>query len=118
MRGRSDFLWSEATLELVALHAIRGGTVGKPHPATSGRKRFVGREIGLGSAAKTVFYIAHGSVRPAANFLVANSDYRSPDRYRYSEPIPEVVKERRTNPRASPSARASPTRCCALTLGK
>jgi len=53
MRGRSDFLWSEATLELVALHAIRGGTVGKPHPATSGRKRFVGREIGLGSAAKT-----------------------------------------------------------------
>ncbi|WOS66985.1 MULTISPECIES: SIR2 family NAD-dependent protein deacylase [Sinorhizobium] len=57
-----------------------------------------GREIGMASAAKTVLYTPHGSVRPAANFLVSDSDYVEVlTEIDIQTPIPEAVKERRTN---------------------
>ncbi|MBB6413899.1 SIR2 family NAD-dependent protein deacylase [Mesorhizobium sangaii] len=55
-------------------------------------------ELEPGSAAKTVLYSPHGSIRPAANFLVADSDYVEVlTEIDIQTPIPEVVKERRTN---------------------
>nr|WP_306767048.1 hypothetical protein [Rhizobium leguminosarum] len=46
--------------------------------------------------------MANGSVRPAANLLVANSDYIEVlTDIDTQSPIPEVVKERRTNPNFS-----------------
>ncbi|WP_085034598.1 SIR2 family NAD-dependent protein deacylase [Ensifer aridi] len=57
-----------------------------------------GREVELGSKAKTVLYTPHGSVRPAANFLVSDSDYVEVlTEIDIQTPIPEVVKDRRTS---------------------
>ncbi|WP_085025962.1 SIR2 family NAD-dependent protein deacylase [Ensifer aridi] len=57
-----------------------------------------GREVELGSTAKTVLYTPHGSVRPAANFLVSDSDYVEVlTEIDIQTPIPEVVKDRRTS---------------------
>ncbi|WP_192178683.1 SIR2 family NAD-dependent protein deacylase [Mesorhizobium amorphae] len=57
-----------------------------------------GNELGPGPAAKTVLYTPHGSVRPAANFLVADSDYVEVlTEIDIQTPIPDVVKERRIN---------------------
>ncbi|UVK35575.1 SIR2 family protein (plasmid) [Mesorhizobium sp. AR10] len=56
-----------------------------------------GSELEPGSAAKTVLYTPHGSIRPAANFLVADSDYVEVlTEIDLQTPIPDVVKERRT----------------------
>ncbi|MDK1378183.1 MULTISPECIES: SIR2 family protein [unclassified Sinorhizobium] len=56
-----------------------------------------GRELEFGPAAKTVLYTPHGSVRPAANFLVSDSDYVEVlTEIDIQTPIPEVVKNRRT----------------------
>ncbi|RRH94500.1 SIR2 family protein [Mesorhizobium tamadayense] len=57
-----------------------------------------GSELEPGSVAKTVLYTPHGSIRPAANFLVADSDYVEVlTEIDIQTPIPDVVKERRTN---------------------
>ncbi|MCV3211060.1 SIR2 family protein [Mesorhizobium sp. YC-39] len=57
-----------------------------------------GRELQPGSAATTVLYTPHGSIRPAANFLVADSDYvETLTEIDIQTPIPQVMKERRTN---------------------
>ncbi|APO70260.1 SIR2 family protein (plasmid) [Rhizobium gallicum] len=57
-----------------------------------------GREVELAPAAKTVLYTPHGSLRPAANFLVSDSDYVEVlTEIDIQTPIPEVVKERRTD---------------------
>ncbi|MDL2410324.1 SIR2 family protein [Rhizobium calliandrae] len=57
-----------------------------------------GRELGPGPVAETVLYTPHGSVRPAANFLVSDSDYVEVlTEIDIQTPIPERVKERRTN---------------------
>ncbi|WP_026187656.1 SIR2 family protein [Ensifer sp. BR816] len=57
-----------------------------------------GKEIEHGSEEKTVLYTPHGSVRPAANFLVSDSDYVEVlTEIDIQTPIPEVVKDRRTN---------------------
>ncbi|GLS31993.1 SIR2-like domain-containing protein [Mesorhizobium albiziae] len=57
-----------------------------------------GRELEPGSAAKTVLYKPHGSIRPAANFLIADSDYVEVlTEIDIQTPIPDVVKERRIN---------------------
>ncbi|WP_331375552.1 SIR2 family NAD-dependent protein deacylase [Sinorhizobium chiapasense] len=57
-----------------------------------------GRELELGRAAKTVLYTPHGSVRPAANFLISDSDYVEVlTEIDIQTPIPEVVQDRRTN---------------------
>lgn len=57
-----------------------------------------GRELDAGAATKTVLYTPHGSVRPAANFLIADSDYvEALTEIDIQTPIPEVVKERRTD---------------------
>ncbi|WP_051407922.1 SIR2 family NAD-dependent protein deacylase [Mesorhizobium sp. L48C026A00] len=55
-----------------------------------------GRELDPGSGAKTVLYTPHGSIRPAQNFLVADSDYVEVlTEIDIQTPIPDVVKERR-----------------------
>ncbi|NGO53322.1 SIR2 family NAD-dependent protein deacylase [Allomesorhizobium camelthorni] len=55
-----------------------------------------GRELEPGSTAKTVLYSPHGSIRPAVNFLVADSDYVEVlTEIDIQTPIPDVVKERR-----------------------
>ncbi|WP_027168890.1 SIR2 family protein [Mesorhizobium sp. WSM3224] len=57
-----------------------------------------GSEREPGPAAKTVLYVPHGSIRPAANFLVSDSDYVEVlTDIDIQTPIPELVKERRTN---------------------
>lgn len=57
-----------------------------------------GSELEPGSAAKTVLYSPHGSIRPAANFLVADSDYVEVlTEIDIQTPIPDVVKKRRIN---------------------
>ncbi|PBB95600.1 SIR2 family protein [Mesorhizobium sp. WSM3862] len=49
-------------------------------------------------AAKTVLYAPHGGARPAANFLVADSDYVEVlSEIDIQTPIPDLVKERRTS---------------------
>ncbi|MET3524299.1 SIR2 family protein [Mesorhizobium abyssinicae] len=56
-----------------------------------------GAELRLGSMATTVLYSPHGSIKPAANFLVADSDYvEALTEIDIQTPIPQVVKERRT----------------------
>ncbi|ESX78745.1 MULTISPECIES: SIR2 family protein [unclassified Mesorhizobium] len=55
-----------------------------------------GRELDPRSGAKTVLYTPHGSIRPAQNFLVADSDYVEVlTEIDIQTPIPDVVKERR-----------------------
>ncbi|GLR45936.1 transcriptional regulator [Mesorhizobium amorphae] len=57
-----------------------------------------GKELQPGSAANTVLYTPHGSIRPAANFLVADSDYvETLTEIDIQTPIPQVLKELRTN---------------------
>ncbi|MBB4245006.1 hypothetical protein GGD54_005794 [Rhizobium tropici] len=57
-----------------------------------------GKELRPGPAAKTVLYTPHGSVRPAANFLVSDADYVEVlTEIDIQTPIPEAVKARRTN---------------------
>lgn len=58
-----------------------------------------GSEIAADAAgsAKTVLYAPHGSVRPASNFLVADSDYVEVlTEIDIQTPIPDVVKKRRS----------------------
>lgn len=56
-----------------------------------------GKELGARPQARTVLYTPHGSIRPAANFLVSDSDYVEVlTEIDIQTPIPEVVKERRT----------------------
>ncbi|BCM17583.1 SIR2 family protein [Mesorhizobium sp. J8] len=56
-----------------------------------------GTELQLGSVATTVLYSPHGSIEPAANFLVADSDYvEALTEIDIQTPIPPVVRERRT----------------------
>ncbi|RJT29064.1 SIR2 family protein [Mesorhizobium waimense] len=57
-----------------------------------------GNELESGSVAKTVLYTPHGSIRPAANFLVADSDYVEVlTEIDIQTPIPDAVKERRND---------------------
>ncbi|AYG76908.1 SIR2 family protein [Rhizobium sp. CCGE532] len=57
-----------------------------------------GKELRPGPAAKTVLYTPHGSVRPAANFLVSDADYVEVlTEIDIQTPITEAVKARRTN---------------------
>ncbi|WFU13165.1 SIR2 family protein (plasmid) [Rhizobium sp. CB3090] len=57
-----------------------------------------GKELDAGPTAITVLYTPHGSVRPAANFLVSDADYVEVlTEIDIQTPIPEIVKERRTN---------------------
>ncbi|WP_027162786.1 SIR2 family protein [Mesorhizobium sp. WSM1293] len=57
-----------------------------------------GRELEAGAAAETVLYAPHGSIRPAANFLIADSDYvEALTEIDIQTPIPDVVKERRVH---------------------
>ncbi|WP_095205103.1 SIR2 family NAD-dependent protein deacylase [Mesorhizobium carmichaelinearum] len=57
-----------------------------------------GREVEPGPAPKTVLYKPHGSIRPAANFIVADSDYVEVlTEIDIQTPIPDTVKERRTH---------------------
>ncbi|AZO19332.1 MULTISPECIES: SIR2 family protein [unclassified Mesorhizobium] len=57
-----------------------------------------GGELEAGSTARTILYTPHGGVRPAANFLVADSDYVEVlTEIDIQTPIPDVVKERRTS---------------------
>ncbi|TGQ32416.1 SIR2 family protein [Mesorhizobium sp. M00.F.Ca.ET.216.01.1.1] len=55
-----------------------------------------GRELDVAPSAQTILYTPHGGVRPAANFLVADSDYVEVlTEIDIQTPIPEMVKERR-----------------------
>ncbi|MBA1143890.1 MULTISPECIES: SIR2 family NAD-dependent protein deacylase [Mesorhizobium] len=57
-----------------------------------------GRELKADPAAKTVLYTPHGAISPAANFLVADSDYVEVlTEIDIQTPIPGVVKQRRAN---------------------
>ncbi|UWU25782.1 SIR2 family protein (plasmid) [Rhizobium sp. CB3060] len=57
-----------------------------------------GKELRPSPAPKTVLYTPHGSVRPAANFLVSDADYVEVlTEIDIQTPIPEIVKERRAN---------------------
>jgi len=57
-----------------------------------------GRDVERVSAPKTVLYAPHGSVMPASNFLVSDSDYVEVlTEIDIQTPIPEMVKERRTD---------------------
>ncbi|MCA0018733.1 SIR2 family NAD-dependent protein deacylase [Mesorhizobium sp. B264B1A] len=57
-----------------------------------------GTELEPGAATRTVLYAPHGSIRPAANFLIADSDYvEALTEIDIQTPIPDVVKERRTD---------------------
>ncbi len=61
-------------------------------------------------AAKTVLYAPHGGVRPAKNFLVADSDYVEVlTEIDIQSPIPAAVKHRRTRAASSSSAVGSTT---------
>jgi hypothetical protein len=54
--------------------------------------------IETASAAKSILYKPHGSVLPAANFLVSDSDYVEVlTEIDIQTPIPEVVRERRSD---------------------
>ncbi|RAZ71771.1 SIR2 family protein [Mesorhizobium atlanticum] len=56
-----------------------------------------GAELQPGSTATTVLYTPHGSIKPAANFLIADSDYvEALTEIDIQTPIPPAVKERRT----------------------
>ncbi|ARO32561.1 SIR2 family protein (plasmid) [Rhizobium etli] len=55
-----------------------------------------GRNVEPAPVARTVLYTPHGSVRPAANFLVSDSDYVEVlTEIDIQTPIPELVKKRR-----------------------
>ncbi|RWP82192.1 MAG: SIR2 family protein [Mesorhizobium sp.] len=57
-----------------------------------------GTELEAEQVARTVLYAPHGSVRPAANFLVADSDYVEVlTEIDIQTPIPDAVKQRRVN---------------------
>ncbi|RWN94776.1 SIR2 family protein [Mesorhizobium sp.] len=57
-----------------------------------------GRELDAAAATTTVLYTPHGSIRPAANFLIADSDYvEALTEIDIQTPIPDLVKQRRTN---------------------
>ncbi|RAZ82977.1 SIR2 family protein [Mesorhizobium hawassense] len=56
-----------------------------------------GTELQPDTAATTVLYTPHGSIKPAANFLIADSDYVEVlTEIDIQTPIPRAVKERRT----------------------
>ncbi|CDX57556.1 conserved hypothetical protein [Mesorhizobium plurifarium] len=56
-----------------------------------------GTELQPDSAATTVLYTPHGSIKPVANFLIADSDYvEALTEIDIQTPIPQAVKERRT----------------------
>lgn len=57
-----------------------------------------GNEIDAGQTARTVLYEPHGGAAPAANFLVADSDYVEVlTEIDIQTPLPDDVKERRLN---------------------
>ena len=76
-------------------------------------------DAGAADAARTALYSPHGGVRPARNFLVADSDYVEVlTEIDIQTPIPAAVKARRAERGFLSSAAPSTTRCCAPTRAK
>lgn len=88
MRGRSDFLWSEATLELVALHAIRGGQWESLIRRHLGESDLLRGKSDWGQRRRPPLYCKRQRQARRKPLSRKFRLYRSPDRYRYSEPDP------------------------------
>lgn len=99
--------WYDGALARALADAQRGDVVEIQGVTRAGEFRDIwtrtydlsGREVlpEAADAARTVLYAPHGGVRPARNFLVADSDYVEVlTEIDIQTPIPEAVRERRT----------------------